>query len=124
MSYFSLSLSSSRRLVLLQTRIRTTSAITCAATRTFSSTPTKEPSKPLLGFSTSSLGFEHTFIRPVLSSIRQLPEVEAAIDQFPSLSTVDNLKRASDVFASFDKGGREHLAVQAMLAECQQRLAL
>ena len=124
MSYFSLSLSSSRRLVLLQTRIRTTSAITCAATRTFSSTPTKEPSKPLLGFSTSSLGFEHTFIRPVLSSIRQLPEVEAAIDQFPSISTVDNLKRASDVFASFDKGGREHLAVQAMLAECQQRLAL
>jgi hypothetical protein len=59
-----------------------------------------------------------------LASIRQLPEVEAAIDQFPSISTLDNLKRASDVFASFDKGGREHLAVQAMLAECQQRLAL
>jgi hypothetical protein len=56
-----------------------------------------------------------------LASIRQLPEVEAAIDQFPSISTLDNLKRASDVFASFDKGGREHLAVQAMLAECQQR---
>ncbi|MGK3733678.1 MAG: hypothetical protein ACI8RD_000340 [Bacillariaceae sp.] len=127
MSSFSLSLSSSRRLVLLQTRIRTTSA-TCAATRTFSSTPPppppKEQPKPLLGFSTSSLGFESSFIRPVLASIRQLPEVEAAIDQFPSISTLDNLKRASDVFASFDKGGREHLAVQAMLAECQQRLAL
>jgi len=77
------------------------------------------------GFTKSNLGLEHSFVRPVLASIRQLPEVDAAIaDQSPSTSTIDNLKRASEVFASFDKGGREHLGVQALLAECQQRLGL
>lgn len=77
-----------------------------------------------LPFSRSSLGLDRTFIAPHLSMIRHLPEVETAWNCFPSTSTMDNLKRASDVFASFNKGGGEHLAVCAMLAECQQRLAL
>lgn len=76
------------------------------------------------GFSKSNLGLESSFVRPVSASIRQLPEVEASIDKVPSSSTVDDLKRAAEVFSSFNKGGREHLAVQAMLAECQQRLAI
>jgi len=83
-----------------------------------------DASAPFLGFSRSNLGLEQNLVRPVWASIRQLPEVDAAIDRFPSAATIDNLKRASDVFASFSKGGREHLAVHALLAECQQRLAL
>ena len=75
-------------------------------------------------FSRSNLGLEQSLVRPVSAAIRQLPEVENAIDKFPSTYSIDNLKRASDVFASFDQGGREHLAVQALLAECQQRLAI
>ena len=76
------------------------------------------------GFCKSNLGLESSFVRPVSASIRQLPEVDAAIDKLPSPSTVDDLKRAADVFSSFNNGGREHLAVQALLAECQQRLAI
>eukprot|EP00536_Pseudo-nitzschia_multiseries_P018053 jgi/Psemu1/227639/e_gw1.2093.1.1 len=97
----------------------------------------------------SSLGLEHGLIRPVAASIRQLPEVDAAMSMSISMSSmsssmsptisststststssscsqlIDDLKRASDVFASFQKDGREHLAVQALLAECQQRLGL
>ena len=124
---FSLSLSSSRRSSLLPPKwtstVKDQKFVKKAQTRAFSSV--SEGPKPLLGFSTNSLGFERSFVRPVLASIRQLPEVENALNQFPlSISTLDNLKRASDVFASFDKGGREHLAVQALLAECQQRMAL
>jgi hypothetical protein len=77
-----------------------------------------------LGFSMSSLGLDRSFIVPALATIRQLPEVDTAWNDFPSPATVDNLKRAADVFASFNKGGNEHVAVCAMLAECQQRLAL
>lgn len=76
-----------------------------------------------LSFSVASLGLERGFISPVLATIKQLPEVEIAWNEFPSRATIDNLKRAADVFASFDKGGKEHIAVCAMLAECQQRLA-
>jgi len=75
-------------------------------------------------FSRSNLGLESSLVRPVSAAIRQLPEVENAMEKFPSTRAVDDLKRASDVFSSFDKGGREHLAVQALLAECQQRLAI
>jgi tetratricopeptide (TPR) repeat protein len=77
-----------------------------------------------LPFSVSSLGLEKTFITPTLASIRQLPEVETAWTQFPSATSQDNLKRACDIFSSYSKGGSEHLAVMALLAECQQRLAL
>lgn len=91
------------------------------ASRSFSLAPGEL--MPFLGFSRNNLGLENSLVRPISASIRQLPEVEAAIDKFPSKSTVDNLRRASDIFASFNKGGREHLAVQALLAECQQRLA-
>jgi len=79
-------------------------------------------SEDCLPFSKSSLGLDRSFIAPNLASIRQLPEVESAWTEFPSASTLDSLHRASDVFASFNKGGNEHLAVSAMTAECQHRL--
>jgi hypothetical protein len=81
-------------------------------------------SSAFLKFSPSSLGLDYNWIRPVLGTIQQLPEVQTAWDQFPSHVAIDSLKRASDVFASFNNGGREHVAVQSLLAECQQRLAL
>lgn len=76
-----------------------------------------------LGFSTASLGLERQWIRPLQHEIRKLPEVDAAWQNFPSLEAIRDLDRASDVFASFAKGGQEHLAVLSLQAECQQRLA-
>lgn len=80
-----------------------------------------------MNFNTSSLGLEYSLIRPVLASIRQLPEVDSVWnnkENFASEATLKDLDRASQVFASFQKGGREHVAVQSMMAECQQRLGL
>lgn len=77
-----------------------------------------------LPFSKSSLGLDRSYIAPNLAAIRQLPEVDTAWTQFPSASTLDNLRRGSDIFASFKKGGTEYLAVNAMAAECQHRLGL
>jgi tetratricopeptide (TPR) repeat protein len=37
---------------------------------------------------------------------------------------MESLQRANDVFASYAPGGREHIAVHALRAECQQRLGL
>ena len=79
------------------------------------------------GFSVAGLGLEKSFISPVIASIRQLPEVELLYteddDKKVSTNVLDNLTRAMDVFASFQKGGNEHLAVCALVAECQQLLA-
>lgn len=63
---------------------------------------------------------------PVLPSIRQLPEIEALYEtqNFDSSLAIENLNRATDIFSSFGKGGREHLAACALLAESQQRLGL
>jgi tetratricopeptide (TPR) repeat protein len=75
----------------------------------------------------ASLGLEHNFVTSkTLASIQQLPEVKSALANFPSLSSVDDLKRASQIFDSFPAGAAasEQLAVRALLAECQQRLAL
>jgi hypothetical protein len=91
------------------------------------STSTSTSDDEFLKFNTSTLGLDYVLIRPVLSSIRQLPEVESvwkSKDNFASESTLFDLDRASQVFAAFQKGGREHLAVRAMIAECQQRLGL
>mmetsp|Transcript_46926 Transcript_46926/g.114459 ORF Transcript_46926/g.114459 Transcript_46926/m.114459 type:complete len:484 (+) Transcript_46926:73-1524(+) len=95
-----------------------TTALSSPATSTPASTDTT------LGFSTSSLGLERSWIQPVRHDIKQLPEVEKAWSIFPSLSSVDNLRRATDVFSSYAPGGKEHLAVYALRAECQQRLGL
>jgi tetratricopeptide (TPR) repeat protein len=74
-------------------------------------------------FSRSSLGFENMLIRPVLSTIKQLPEVEKAFETFPSNVAMDHLHRATQIFSSYNKNGQEHIAILAMIAECQQRLA-
>ena len=100
--------------------------------KSFSSNANQETEKVIAGrlaFSKSSLGLENRFVRPVLASIRQLPEIDtfwntSTPQKFAEPSTIDALHRASDVFASFAKGGPEYIATQALLAECQQRLAL
>jgi hypothetical protein len=91
--------------------------------RTFSSGASSQ-STERLPFSKSSLGLDRSYIVPNLATIRQLPEVDTAWTEFPSASTLENLRRGSDVFASFNKGGSEYLAVNAMTAECQHRLGL
>jgi len=78
----------------------------------------------------TTLGLEASLIRPHLTSISQLPEVAAALEDLPTLSrkastgVVDSLRRAGDIFASFSKGGPEHLAILALLAEVQQTISL
>ncbi|KAL3935315.1 MAG: hypothetical protein SGBAC_009143 [Bacillariaceae sp.] len=93
--------------------------------RLFSSSSSNSEAPDGLGFSVGSLGLEQSFVQPVVASIRQLPEIEALYQDknFASPSGVENLNRAADVFASFAKGGREHLAVCALLAESKQRMA-
>ncbi|CAJ1966685.1 unnamed protein product [Cylindrotheca closterium] len=93
--------------------------------RLFSSSSSNSAASDGLGFSVASLGLEKSFVQPVVASIRQLPEIEALYQdkKFASTSGVENLNRAVDVFASFSKGGREHLAVCALLAESKQRMA-
>jgi hypothetical protein len=72
------------------------------------------------------LGLKRSFVNPVLTSIRQLQEVDSLFsdNNFRTKTTIENLNRAEEIFSSFSKGGREHLAVYALLAECQHRLAL
>ncbi|KAG7351037.1 hypothetical protein IV203_010397 [Nitzschia inconspicua] len=87
--------------------------------------PTASSNNDYLKFYASSLGLESRLIRPVLSSIRQLPEVETVLnnkEMFASHSTLENLNRASQIFSSFQNGGREHMAIQSLIAECQQRM--
>lgn len=55
----------------------------------------------------------------VLHSIRQLPEIETAIQSFVISETVQtSLERSCDIFSSFNEGGIEHKAALALLAEC------
>jgi tetratricopeptide (TPR) repeat protein len=96
-----------------------------SSSRTFFSSDASSQSLPeRLPFSRSSLGLDRSYIVPNLAAIRQLPEVDTAWTEFSSPSTLDNLRRGSDVFASFNKGGSEYLAVNAMAAECQHRLGM
>jgi tetratricopeptide (TPR) repeat protein len=58
----------------------------------------------------------------VLSEILQLPEIDAVLHRIlPVETTLENLHRAEDIFSKFQAGGREHVAVQSLLAETQQR---
>lgn len=97
--------------------------------RLFSNTPSNSsPKDGLVGFSVASLGLEPSFVTQqpdVVASIRQLPEIEALYqdDLFATTAGIENLHRAVDVFSSFAKGGREHLAVCALLAESKQLMA-
>ena len=112
-----------RRTVLSHTATSSRRRTKLAPQRAYlSSTNTAQDSQLHLPFSMSSLGLDRTFVAPVLASIQQLPEVETALTQFPSASQ-EPLQRAADVFASFQKGGSEHLATLALLAESQQRQA-
>lgn len=93
--------------------------------RLFSSSSSNSASSDGLGFSVASLGLEQSFVQPVVDSIRRLPEIETLYQDkaFASKAGIENLNRAVDVFASIAKGGREHLAVCAILAESKQRMA-
>lgn len=77
-----------------------------------------------LPFSKSSLGLDRNHIIPYLPVIQQLPEVDTAWNEFPSAKTIEFLHRALDVFGSFNKGGNEHFAVSALLAETLNRNGL
>ena len=74
----------------------------------------------------TSLGLEASLVQPHLTSISQLPEVAAVLENPQRHSTtsvtttVESLRRAGDIFASFAVGGPEHTAVLTMLAEVQQ----
>lgn len=73
---------------------------------------------------TTSLGLNPYLVQPYMESITQLPEVAAVLgnkkkQQSPH-NTLESLHRASDIFASFNAGGPEHVAVLALQAEVQQ----
>ncbi|CAB9509784.1 expressed unknown protein [Seminavis robusta] len=96
--------------------------------RLSSSTAADDTRLPL---SVHNLGLDNPVLvsTSTLTSIRQLPEMESAWSDLifsssaTSQSTLDQLQRARDVFAGFAKGGAKHVAVCALLAECQQQLA-
>ena len=88
-----------------------------------SSTPSNDGATSV-PFTFASLGLERNFVLPSLHSIRKLPEVEKALVSFPSLSSVEEISRAIQVFDAINGATSERLAVRALLAECYQRLAV
>jgi tetratricopeptide (TPR) repeat protein len=71
----------------------------------------------------TSLGLNELLVKPHVTSISQLPEVANVLSQEGSISTsqqIEALHRAEDIFASFARGGSEHVAVLSLLAEIQQ----
>lgn len=85
----------------------------------------EDPDLPTFGLSSTILGlFESpTIIKPHIKSIIQLPEVADALsanNRPVKFEQIDGLRRATDVFASFQKGGNEHCATLALLAEYWQ----
>ena len=72
----------------------------------------------LLGQSRSPLGLgiaTYFASPPALRSIRNLPEVELALES----NDIDSIRRAVDVFSGIQPGGLEHLACLALKAEME-----
>lgn len=72
---------------------------------------------PIFPLSTTDLGLEGGMIQPHLVNIRQLPEIESALQD--PVKSIDLLRRAVDIFATMQ--GPEHSAVLAWIASSQQR---
>jgi hypothetical protein len=75
------------------------------------------PSLPIFPLSTTDLGLEGGMIQPHLANIRQLPEIESALQD--PVKSIELLRRAVDIFSTMQ--GPEHAAVLAWIASSQQR---
>lgn len=84
----------------------------------------------MTSMSATCLGLEASLVSPFVESIGQLPEVATVLERSRhqrattmtknGKEAIDSLRRAGDIFASFQLGGNEHRAVLALLAEVQQ----
>jgi tetratricopeptide (TPR) repeat protein len=85
----------------------------------FSSASSAESSSslPIFPLSTTDLGLEGGMIQPHLVNIRQLPEIESALQD--PVKSIELLRRAVDIFSTMQ--GPEHAAVLAWIASSQQR---
>jgi len=76
----------------------------------------------MLSISSSSLPLFSSMIEPHLATIQLLPEVQYALQNKPSPSSIEGLTRALDIFAQMKPGGDEYCAILAMLADCHARI--
>lgn len=97
---------------------RSLSTATASTTADETATAGSLPSPPR----TTSLGLHDALVQPHVANITQLPEVAAALGATSSAAktTLESLRRATDIFASFQPGGAEHVAVLALQAEVLQ----
>jgi tetratricopeptide (TPR) repeat protein len=68
----------------------------------------------------SNLGLVETLVHPHSDSIRQLPEIDKALQNWDDVCALDNLQRATQVFEMMQSGGSSHIAALSLLAECYQ----
>jgi len=68
----------------------------------------------------SNDGLIKTLVHSHLESIRQLPEVDNALQHWDDAEALEELQRAVQVFEMMEAGGSLHVAVLALLAECFQ----
>lgn len=61
-----------------------------------------------------------TLVNPHLDSIRQLPEIENALQHWDSPEALEEFQRAVQVFEMMQTGGPLHIATMTLLAECLQ----
>jgi ATP/maltotriose-dependent transcriptional regulator MalT len=59
-------------------------------------------------------------VHPHSESVRQLPEIDNALQNWDDVSALDNLQRATQVFEMMQSGGSLHIAAISLLAECYQ----
>jgi hypothetical protein len=71
-------------------------------------------------FTYSNLGLVETLAHPHYESIRQLPEIDNALQNWDDVCALDNLQRATQVFGMMQSGGSLHIAALSLLAECYQ----
>jgi len=107
-------------------RSRTRSLSSSSAGGAAGSTSSSSSSSVSLPRNSTSLGLDTRFVKPHLASIVQLPEVEQVLSSSSSSHsehrhTEELLRRAVDIFQSFNKGGTEEQACLALLAEHLQR---
>jgi tetratricopeptide (TPR) repeat protein len=69
------------------------------------------------------LGLEAILVRPHLPLIKELPEIKTVLEEpNPNPKSLELLQRGGQIFESMNRGGPEHTAALAMLADAQQRL--
>ena len=68
----------------------------------------------------SNNGLVKALVTPHLESIRQLPEVDSALNRWNDGEALEEFQRAIQVFETMQAGGDLHVAVVVLLAECFQ----